>query len=401
MHRCGHAFLPSYLLLGIALGVVSVACSPDGRAAGLGGERGAGGGRGGAGAAVPVTTAKVFEKSLPVTVTAIGTVEPYSTVDIRAQITGQLTNIHFTEGQVVSEGQPLFTIDPRPFEATLRQAEAILARDKAQAENAKAEVVRNADLVKRGLIPRNQYDALETTSSALQATLGADQAQVDTARLQLQYTRITAPVSGRTGALGVHQGDLIRANDTTPLVVINQVAPIYVSFAIPSRLLSDVRKYQAAGTLRLEAKAADASAESSVGSVTFIDNAVDTTTGTIRLKGTFPNRDLQLWPGLFVDVLMRLTVQARAVVVTTEAIQTGQQGQFVYFVKPDQTVETRPVTIARAEGGESVIASGLKPGDEVVTDGLLRLTPGVKITTKQPGAAAEKTPAAGETRQAR
>ena len=312
--RAGAGFAVGVSLL---VSVVSSACSPDSRAAGLGGERGgtAGGGRGAA-ATVPVTTARVIEKALPVTVNAIGTVEPFSTVDIRGQVTGQLNGVHFTEGQVVSSGQKLFTIDPRPFEATLRQAEAILARDTAQAANAQAEVVRNADLVKRGLIPRNQYDALATTASALQATVGADQAQVETARLQLQYTTIAAPVSGRTGALMVHPGDLIRANDTTPLVVINQIAPIFVSFAVPSRLLTDIRKYQAAGTLRLEAKASDASVAPSVGSVTFIDNAVDTATGTIRLKGTFANSDEHLWPGLFVDVAMRLTIDPRAVVVT-------------------------------------------------------------------------------------
>ncbi len=380
---------------GCALMLALTACSPDSRAAGLSGTKektatggaasngpSGAGGRAASAGAVPVTTATVVEKPLAQTVNAIGTVEALSSVDIRAQVTAQLIEVLFREGQDVTAGQPLFRLDPRPFEASLRQAEANLAKDKAQAARAEAEVVRNGDLLKRGLIPRDQYDALVASSTSLQATLAADAAEVETAKLQLQYTSIDAPISGRTGALQAHKGDLIRANDTTSLVVINQVMPIYVSFAVPARLLTEIRRYNSAGSLELLAQMSGTNQPPSSGDVSFIDNAVDATTGTIRLKGTFPNRDLRLWPGLFVDVTMRLTVDAHAVVAPSEAVQAGQQGQYVYLVKPDGTVEVRQVTVARTEGGQSVIGSGLRAGDQVVTDGQLRLTPGARITVK-------------------
>jgi multidrug efflux system membrane fusion protein len=399
--------LPTALgaLAGCAFIFLLTACSPDSRAAALSATKdkaeggapaagarsggGSGGGRGAVGA-VPVTVATVVEKALAQTVGAIGTVEALSSVDIRAQVTGQLIEVLFKEGQDVTAGQPLFRLDPRPFEAALRQAEAILAKDKATASRAEAEVVRNGDLLKRGLIPRDQYDALVASSTSLQATLAADAADVETAKLQLQYTSIDAPIPGRTGALMAHKGDLVRANDTTSLVVINQVAPIYVSFAVPARLLPDIRKYNTAGALELEARSSGTSQPPSVGAVSFIDNAVDATTGTIRLKGTFPNRDLRLWPGLFVDVTMRLTIDAHAIVAPSEAVQAGQQGQYVYLVKPDKTVEARTVIVSRTEGGLSVIGSGLQTGDQVVTDGQLRLAPGTRVTIKP---AAEKGPA--------
>jgi membrane fusion protein, multidrug efflux system len=360
------------------------ACSSDAASSsqGDGSARGKAGTHGNA-AAVPVSTAVAVEKPMPVTERAIGTAEAISTVQIRAQITGQLSEIHFTEGDDVRAGQPLFTLDPRPFEVALQQAQAVLAKDAAQANNAKAQASRYEDLFKRGLIPRDQYESQAASATSLQAAIGADAAAIEIAKLNLQYTRINAPVAGRTGSLMVHRGDLIRANDTAPMVMINQVAPIYVTFAVPGRLLRELGRYQAEGPLSVEAHVPDSDAHAT-GKMTFVDNAVDTTTGTIKLKGTFPNTDRSLWPGLFVEVTLRLTTEPHAVVVPSVAVQSSQQGQYVYLVRQDQTVAMQSVTVARAEGDESVIATGLKNGDTVVTDGQLRLTPGARITRRPP-----------------
>lgn len=318
---------------------------------------------------------------MPVSVNTIGTAEALSTVELRAQITGQLSEVGFAEGDEVRAGQLLFALDARPFEAAVQQAQAILAKDNAQAVNAQAQRVRSEDLMERGIIARNDYETAVATASALQATVEADKAAIETARLNLAYTRIVAPVSGRTGALMVHPGDLIRANDTTPMVVINQIAPIAVTFAVPGDLLDEVRRHQAAAPLTVSAtpKGAQTAAE---GKVSFIDNQVDRQTGTIKVKGTFANADRRLWPGLFADVALRLKTDPRAVVAPAAAVQTGQQGQYVYVVKDDQTVELRPVTVARTNGDEAVIGSGLKGGETIVLDGQLRLTPGAKVTAK-------------------
>jgi multidrug efflux system membrane fusion protein len=336
-------------------------------------------------------------------------------VQIRAQVTGQLSAIHFTEGQDVRKGAPLFTLDARPFEAALQQAQAVLARDTAQAKNAQSQRTRAEDLFNRGLIPRDQYETMTANASALESTLAADQAQIENARLNLQYTHILAPISGRTGALNVHQGDLVRANDTTPLVVINQVAPIYVTFSVPGRYLPDIRRHQSQKPLQIAAiiqagvtpgsqQAAPASPGSSptggtdgtpasapadppstarteAGAVSFIDNSVDPTTGTIKMKGTFANADHALWPGLFVQVTLVLRTDPSAVVVPSAAVQASQAGQFVFVVKPDRTVEVRNITVDRQQGDEVVVARGLTPGEEVVTDGQLRLTTGARVTT--------------------
>jgi len=383
---------------------------------GAGGERGGRGARGGgAGGAVPVTTTHVEEKSVPVTIPAVGTAEAISTVQIRAQVTGQLSQVHFAEGQEVRKGDLLFTIDSRPFEAALQQAQAVLARDTATANNAAAQNSRYEDLYKRGLIPRDQYETQQASSQSAQATLQADQAAIQTAKLNLSYARITAPISGRTGALSAHVGDLVRANDTTPLVIINQLAPIYVTFAVPGRYLADIRRYQEQRRLQVVAKGqaslppgaqppppttveqangADIGADqpnagtvpTASGTVTFIDNTVDPTTGTIKLKGTFPNADHKLWPGLFVQVTLNLSTDPNAIVVPAIAVQASQQGQFVYVVKPDSTVEMRNVTVERQQGEQMVIANGLSAGEEVVTDGQLRLTPGARIVRAGAGA---------------
>jgi membrane fusion protein, multidrug efflux system len=394
--------------------VLVTACSSQKAAEpGTGGAPAGGGGRGGSGGGgpVPVITGHVQIKAVPVTIPAVGTAEALQTVQVRAQVTGQLSGIHFAEGQELRKGQLLFTIDPRPFQAALEQAQAVLARDTATAKNSQSQQARYEDLFKRGLIPRDQYETQMATASAQQATLAADQAAVDTARLNLQYTSISAPIAGRAGALTVHQGDLVRQNDTTPLLVINQMAPIYVGFSVPGRYLSDIRKYQAQRSLKVQARlqgsptgptqiavgtpnarpgdapppaalpTAAAGPAPEEGVVSFIDNTVDPTTGTIKLKATFPNTSHSLWPGLFVQVTLLLTTDRDALVVPATAVQESQQGTYVYVIKADRTAEMRNVQVDRQQGEETVIAQGVTAGEEVVTDGHLRLTPGARVTT--------------------
>jgi multidrug efflux system membrane fusion protein len=399
------------------------ACNGENTAAGpaqSGGQQqsaqGAGGGGRRGGGPVPVVTARVQTKSVPVVIPAVGTAEAFTTVQIRAQVTGQLSQVHFREGQDVRKGQLLFTLDPRPFEAALQQAEAVLARDTATAKNAEQQHARYEDLYKRGLIPRDQYETQNASRESLQATLQADRAAVENAKLNLAYTRIVAPMSGRTGALGVHEGDLIRANDANPLVVINQVSPIYVSFSVPGRYLGQIRQFQSKRPLAVQARGqaplapgAQAPPPPQVqlptatqvapgqgatmpvapglleeGRVSFIDNTVDPTTGTIKLKATFDNRDQGLWPGLFVQVSLNLTEEAGSIVVPATAVQPSASGQYVFVVKADNTAEVRPVTVARQFGEEMIIAQGLRDGEQVVTDGQLRLTPGALVPVTGP-----------------
>jgi len=337
---------------------------------------------GGPNAAVPVATATVADKAIPLEIDVIGTVEAFSTVSVRAQLTGELTSVTFKEGDDVRKGQVLFTLDRRPLEAALEQARANLQRDAAQAANAKAQAQRYQDLAARGIATREQVDTTQTAAAALEGTLAADRAAVENATVQLQYATIAAPIAGRTGALMVHEGNLIRANDVAPLVVINQVAPIYVSFAIPESRLPELKQYIARGSVKVEALAPNDPGPSSVGRITFVDNTVDPTTGTIRIKGTFPNEARHLWPGQFVNVSVTLTTDPHAIVVPTAAVQAGQQGSYVFVVKPDSTVELRAVTVARTQDNETIIKQGLKPGETVVTDGQLRLTSGSRISIK-------------------
>jgi multidrug efflux system membrane fusion protein len=331
---------------------------------------------------VPVTVGTVVKKTVPVQIEAVGKVEPLSSVDILARVGGQLTGVHFTEGQEVQKGQLLFTIDPRPYQAALAQAQAALARDKAQAANSAADLKRYGDLVQKEYVTREQYDQIAANSASLSATVQADQAAVEAARLQLSYCRIYAPLTGRTGSLLVHQGNLVKANDTQPLVVIHQIQPIYVSFAVPQANLPDISRYRAGGRLAVETAPGERGEAAQQGSLTFVDNQIDPTTGTILLKATFPNAGRSLWPGQFTKVRLVLS-QEEALVVPSQAVQTGQQGQYVFVVKGDQTVESRPVQVARTVGGDAVVASGLAPGETVVTDGQLRLAPGAKVTTKE------------------
>jgi membrane fusion protein, multidrug efflux system len=332
--------------------------------------------------AVPVTVDRVIQKEMPLDVTVVGSVEAYATVAVRAQVTGELKSVNFRQGDDVQAGQVLFTLDHRPLEAALNQAEANLQRDSAQAANAKVIAQRMEDLVERGVGTREQRDTARTTAAALDAVVGANRAAVENARVQLQYATIRAPISGRTGALMVHAGNLVRANDQTPLVVINQVTPVYVSFAIPEALLPDLRRYMAMRQLEVQATPPNEDGVPAVGSITFVDNQVDQTTGTIRIKASFPNTNRRLWPGQFVNVSVRMASERDAIVVPSVAVQAGPDGQFVFVVKGDQTVEMRAVKVARTAGAETVIQEGLKPGETIVTDGQLRLVPGSRITIK-------------------
>jgi len=319
---------------------------------------------------------------MPIDVSVIGTAEAFSSVSVRAQITGELTSVNFKEGDDVKKGQVLFTLDRRPLEGALLQAQANLDRDIAQAANAKSQAQRYLDLAERGIATKEQVETSRTAATALDATVGADRAAVENAKVQLQYATIAAPIPGRTGTLMVHAGNLVRANDTTPLVVINQVTPINVSFAIPEARLTDLKRYMAAGSLKVTARAPDDERPPATGRISFVDNQVDPATGTIRIKGSFSNEDRRLWPGQFVNVVVTLTTDPHAVVVPTVAVQAGQQGQYVFVVKSDQTVDLRNVTVARARGSESIIQDGLTPGETVVTDGHLRLVTGSRVSVK-------------------
>jgi membrane fusion protein, multidrug efflux system len=330
---------------------------------------------------IPVTTAEVVQKTMPLAISVIGTAEAYSNVAVHPQITGELTSVNFKEGDDIRKGEIIFTLDFRPLESALEQAEAALARDTAQADNARASAARYDDLQSRGIAPLEQADQARTSAAALDATVDADRAAVENAKVQLRYATIFAPLTGRTGALMVHPGNLVRANDTMPLVVINQISPIYVSFGIPEAQLPDLKHYLAQGSVAVEA-AAPGVATPSKGHITFIDNAVDPTTGQIKVKASFPNDDRQLWPGQFVHVTVTLKVDQRAIVVPTEAVQDSTDGRYVFVLKPDRTVDRRSVAVDREVEDATVVQSGLAQGDIVVTDGQDRLSVGSKVTVK-------------------
>jgi multidrug efflux system membrane fusion protein len=334
--------------------------------------------------AVPILAATVAQKDVPLQVKAIGAVEAYSNVSVKTQITGELTGVHFKEGQDVSKGQLLFTLDKRPFEAALKQAQGMLAKDQAQAANARAQAKRYESLNKAGVVSKEEYEQMQSNADALDAAVIADQAAVENARVQLVYCTIYSPIDGRTGPLLIHQGNMIKANDTPFLVSINQVQPIYATFTVPEQSLADIKRYSSQGKLRVQALIPNDSRGPAAGWLSFIDNTVDQATGTIKLKGEFANADRRLWPGQFVDVVLTLAQQPNAIVVPSQAIQNGQAGQFVMVIKPDMTVEARPVTLDRSTDGQAVIAKGLAAGEQVVTDGQLRLVPGVtKVELKQ------------------
>jgi multidrug efflux system membrane fusion protein len=339
-----------------------------------------------AGETVPVVAASVDERDVPLQVRAIGNVEPYSTISLKPQVDGQLAQLHFQEGQRVKQGDLLFTIDPRPFEAALRQAEANLAKERAEANNADSELKRRTALLKQGFVSQDEYDQAFARAASLHAASKADEAAIENARLQLQYCYIHSPIDGRVGQILVHAGNVVKRNETT-LAVINQIRPVYVSFAVPERDLSEIRRLAAGGELTVEATIAGDSNKPVGGQLSFINNTVDTNTGTVMLKGLFTNEDELLWPGQFVDVNLTLSVQQHALVVPAEAVQTGQEGPFVFVINDDQTVEARPVVVERTTPLGAVVASGLSKGERVVTDGQLRLANGTRVEIKGAGPA--------------
>ena len=331
---------------------------------------------------VPVLAGKVERKVMPVSFRAIGNVEAIETVGVKARVGGELRKVGFAEGKSVRAGDVLFTIDPRPYRAALGQAEAMLARDEALLAKAEDDARRYAGLVEKDFVTREQFSQITANAAALRAAVAGDRAKVESATLDLSFCTIAAPVAGRTGNLMVKVGNLIKANDDKPMVTINQTDPIYVAFAVPAQLLPAVLQRRTEQVV-VQAALPGVAGEGAAGVLTFVDNAVDTATSTILLKATFPNRDERLWPGGFVDVTVVLGEEPDRVVCPSSAVQTGQQGQYVFVINDDQTVDLRIVTVDRMDEREAVIASGLSGGETVVTDGQLRLAPGGHVVLKE------------------
>jgi membrane fusion protein, multidrug efflux system len=331
-------------------------------------------------AAIPVIVSKVTQRAMPVQLTAIGNVGGY-TVSVKAQVAGELLEVHFKEGDFVHQGQLLFTIDPRPYEAALAQVQATLMRDKAVAANSRAQAQRISKLLSDGVVSPSDADASKSAADASEATVAADEAALKTAQLNLEYCKIYSPMDGRTGSVAIKPGNLVKVADV-PIVVIKRLSPIPVDFNVPQEYLPDIKKYLAAGPLRVEATVPNSSGRPEVGKLVFVDNAVDTTTGTIRLRALFDNSSNALWPGLYVNTVMTLAEQSNATVIPSQAITAGQQGSFVYVVQADGTVAPRPVATSRSVEGQAVIDKGLEPGETVVTDGQVRLVPGAKVLIK-------------------
>jgi len=330
---------------------------------------------------VPVVTGKADLKNIPLQLKVIGNVEAYNAVSIKPLVGGEVVGVYFREGQEVKKGDLLFKIDPRPYIAALKQAEAALARDVAQAKNAEEQARRYAVLVQKEYVSKDQYDQLRANADALAAAVEADKANVENSRLQLEYCTITSPINGQVGSVLVNNGNVIKANDIA-MTTINQIVPTYVTFAVPEQNLSDIKKHTAMKDLKVEAIIPGDEKKPAQGELTFIDNAVDRTTGTIKLKGTFDNKDRRLWPGQFVDVILTLTTEPNRVVVPAQAVQTGQQGQYVFVIKDDMSAELRVVTVERIFEGWAVITRGIVPGEKIVTDGQLRIVPGAKVEIK-------------------
>jgi membrane fusion protein, multidrug efflux system len=339
--------------------------------------------RAGGSPAVPVTVAEARLGNVADRLDAVASVEPYETVALKAQASGQIVGVRFAEGRDVRAGDLLFQIDPRPYRAALAQAEAALARDQAQATTAEADARRAESLFGQGVLSKEQHEQIASAAQALRATVAADTAAVENARLSLAYTEIRAPIAGRTGSVLVHEGNVVKAVDGSPLVVINRVDPIYVSFAVPEKKLGAIRAAQSRQALGVEALAGEMTVPG--GTVTFLDNQVDAQSGTIRLKATFPNKDGLLWPGQFVTARLTLGQRENVVVVPTAAVQTGQQGSYAFVVKPDQTVEQRPVVAEPAGDAGTILSRGVSAGETVVVDGQLGLVPGARVEAHAAG----------------
>ncbi len=339
---------------------------------------------GAAAEAVPVTVASVARQDVPVEVRAIGHVEPYTTVALKARVGGQVIRVGFKEGQDVRQGDVLFQIDPRPYQASLAQVRAQLERDRAIARNAEEDVKRYTDLVKKDYVTQEQYDSTRAAAAAALATAKADEAAVQNAQLQLSYCTVTAPISGRAGSVLVYPGNMVKGNDDNPLVVLNQIQPVSVSFSVPESSLGAIRgRLRPGGKMKVSAVASGNPSNAQAGELSFLNNAVDPGTGTILLKGRFPNENEALWPGEYVEVVLTLATEPKAIVVPSQAVQTGQAGQYVWVVKNDLTVESRPVTLSRTQGPLAIVAKGLEAGERVVTDGQLRLAPGAKVQVRR------------------
>jgi multidrug efflux system membrane fusion protein len=347
----------------------------------------------------PVNIGKVSQKTMPVQLTAVGNVESITTVQIRAQVAGVVQEVSFNEGDFVHKGQVLLTIDPRPYQVVLDQATATLARDKATAVNNRAQADRYLKLLADGVVPASEVDTYTSAADSSDAVLKSDQAAIEAAKLNLEYCTITSPIDGRTGSIMVKAGNLVKVADV-PIVVINQVNPIYVNFTVPQQYWSPVKEDMARGTLRVKATIPQDPGGPIEGKLTFVDNIVDVTTGTIHLRGTFDNPQNRLWPGLFVSTLLTLAEDPNATVVPAPAVVTTQQGSYVYVVKANNTVEQRTIVPGRTVETDTVINKGVQPGETVVIDGQVNLVPGAKIEIKNgnaaPGAVAVDAPAQGQ-----
>lgn len=338
-------------------------------------------------APVPVSIAKVAQQTVAVRISAIGNAEAYATVALKSRVDGQIVEVNFKEGQRVRKGAVLFKIDSRPFEAALRQAEANLMRDTAQKAQTRSQEQRYQELLQKNFVSKEAYAQIRTNADSAEAVSQASKAAVDNARLQLEYCTIRSPLEGFVGKVMLQMGNMAKANDASPLTVINQVQPIYVNFAVPEQFLSAVRVHRAKGQLAVEALPPNSDKAAVVGELSFVDNAVDSTTGTIKMKAVFPNKDSALWPGQFVNVSLKLYDQKDALLVPSQAVQSGPKGQYVYVVKPDMTAEVRKVALDRVDGDRAIIAQGLAKGETVVVKGQLRLAPGAKVKVAKPAQA--------------
>ena len=337
-------------------------------------------------AAVLVNVAAAQQQTVPVRLSAIGNVEAYQTVSIKARVDGQIVEVKFREGQPVTKGELLFRIDPRPYQSTLRQAQANALRDKAARDQAASQAKRYQELLDKNFISKEAFAQIRTNAETAEAVAQASRAALENARLNLEYCTITSPLDGYVGKALLQAGNLVKANDVNPLVVINQVKPIYVNFSVPEQNLPEVRKYMALGSLAVEVVPTDPGAARTVGQLIFVDNAVDPSTGTIKLRAQFDNQQAELWPGQFVNVSLRLYEQADAITIPASAVQTGPEGQYVYVIGPDSLAELRKVKVQRADNERAIIAAGLSKGEQVVTRGQLRLGPKTRVQIAKPAA---------------
>lgn len=333
----------------------------------------------------PVLTARAAPADIPIRLAVIGTVQPVATVAIKSRVDGQILKTHFTEGQMVKQGDLLFTVDSRPFEWQLRQAQANLERDEALLAQAQADFARYAKLSQQDFASKQKYEQSQAQMRAATATVMAGRATIEQIKLQIEFTAIRSPIDGRTGAVLVNPGNLVKANDTNPLVVINQIQPIDVSFSIPERFLDRLRRAERTNPIAVNVFKPETDKPFATGTLIFVNNAIDTNTGTIQLKGRFENGDGMLVPGQFVNVSMTLATLRNVLAVPSEAVQVGQRGRYVFVVKADRTVERRDVRVGAAADGKIAIEAGLAAGEEVVTDGQLRLFPGARVVPRPAG----------------